>query len=415
MNNFWNLDELEQIHIELTNACNAACPMCVRFYNNSPNVRPDLEINQITYEKFVKYFPPKIIEKCNLIFFCGVHGDPCVARDTYEICEYISQVGPNTAVRIHTNGGMRKPDWWEKMGKLFSNFSNRKNNLWEITFSIDGLEDTNHVYRRNVVWKSLMENVSAYINAGGSASWDYLIFKHNEHQLAEAKEFAEKMKFRTFVPKKALGVDDGISLTKMPVLDKNGNLEYVIEAPENPKNRNLEKPEGTLPIRFYPFNLNDYRKIKGTSILKEKYRQQVENVYEERILNEDNSKFNNCEIKCKSKTLSGGKEIFVDNFGRVMPCCYIGTHLNGLYNDFRSMQLHKHMNDYGWDNFSLDKHSLEEILNNHHLDRVFADSWKIPKVEDGRLSYCADTCGKISSIDKIFSHDDNPNKFIRNV
>jgi hypothetical protein len=73
------------------------------------------------------------------------------------------------------------------------------------------------------------------------------------------------------------------------------------------------------------------------------------------------------------------------------------------------------MNDYGWDNFSLDKHSLEEILNNHHLDRVFADSWKIPKVEDGRLSYCADTCGKISSIDKIFSHDDNPNKFIRNV
>jgi hypothetical protein len=318
-------------------------------------------------------------------------------------------------VRIHTNGGMRKPDWWEKMGKLFSNFSNRKNNLWEITFSIDGLEDTNHVYRRNVVWKSLMENVSAYINAGGSASWDYLIFKHNEHQLAEAKEFAEKMKFRTFVPKKALGVDDGISLTKMPVLDKNGNLEYVIEAPENPKNRNLEKPEGTLPIRFYPFNLNDYRKIKGTSILKEKYRQQVENVYEERILNEDNSKFNNCEIKCKSKTLSGGKEIFVDNFGRVMPCCYIGTHLNGLYNDFRSMQLHKHMNDYGWDNFSLDKHSLEEILNNHHLDRVFADSWKIPKVEDGRLSYCADTCGKISSIDKIFSHDDNPNKFIRNV
>ena len=45
-NLFWNSKELVQMHIELTNACNAACPMCVRFYNNSPLVRPDLEIGQ---------------------------------------------------------------------------------------------------------------------------------------------------------------------------------------------------------------------------------------------------------------------------------------------------------------------------------------------------------------------------------
>ena len=27
---FWEFSELSQMHIELTNACNAACPMCVR-------------------------------------------------------------------------------------------------------------------------------------------------------------------------------------------------------------------------------------------------------------------------------------------------------------------------------------------------------------------------------------------------
>ena len=105
--------------------------------------------------------------------------------------------------------------------------------------------------------------------------------------------------------------------------------------------------------------------------------------------------------------ISCRKEIFVDNFGRVMPCCYIGTHLNGVYTDTRTLQLHKHMNDYGWDHFSLEKYTLEEILDGGHLDRVFSDSWAIDRVEDGRLSYCADTCGKISSIDKIFTHEIN--------
>ena len=65
------------------------------------------------------------------------------------------------------------------------------------------------------------------------------------------------------------------------------------------------------------------------------------------------------------------------------------------------------MNEYGWDHFDLNKHSLEEILNQSHLDNVFANSWKIDKVEDGRLSYCADTCGVYSSIDRIFTHEIN--------
>ena len=67
MNNFWNYTELDQLHIELTNACNAACPMCVRFHNSSTLTRPDLTIQQITLEKFKEWLPPEII---NLILRC---------------------------------------------------------------------------------------------------------------------------------------------------------------------------------------------------------------------------------------------------------------------------------------------------------------------------------------------------------
>jgi MoaA/NifB/PqqE/SkfB family radical SAM enzyme len=407
MTSFWNKNELKQMHIELTNACNAACPMCVRFHNNSPLVRPDLEIGQITIDKFKKYFPPEVIKKCNLILFCGVHGDPCVAKDMLEICEYIDSVSSTTAVRVNTNGGMRKPEWWARLGKLFSKYPQSSQSRWEVTFSIDGLEDTNHLYRRNVNWSILMDNVKAFIDAGGDARWDYLIFKHNEHQILEAEALSKQLGFSEFVPKKALGVDNGTKLKAMPAMTKDGELDYIIEAPTDPKNRNLENPQGVEPLVFYKFDYNDYRKNKEEKVVGKNFQNEVLTVYEKRIAREDNSKYDSCSIKCKSKTWAGGKEIFVDNFGRVMPCCYIGTHLNGVYTDTRTLQLHKHMNDYGWDHFSLENHTLEEILDREHLDRVFADSWGKDSVVNGKLSYCADTCGIPSSIDRIFTHEIN--------
>lgn len=406
MINFWNTHELTQMHIELTNACNAACPMCVRFYNNSPLPRPDLEIGQITLEKFKKYFTAETLKKCDLILFCGVHGDPCTAKDMYEICEYIDSVS-NTAVRVNTNGGMRKSEWWAKLGKLFAKHPRTTGNYWAVTFSIDGLEDTNHLYRRNVKWSTLLENVTAFIDNGGLAIWDYLIFKHNEHQILDAKSLSEKLKFHEFIPKKALGVDNGTNLKAMPALTAEGKLDYVIEAPTDPKNRNLERPAGTEPLRFWEFTPDGYRQLKLEKSIGKNFQEEVASVYEKRIAIEDNTKYDTCKIKCKSEPGRNRKEIFVDNFGRVMPCCYIGTHLNGVYTDTRTLQLHKHMNDYGWDHFSLELHSLEEILDGGHLDRVFADSWNKDSVASGKLSYCADTCGIASSIDRIFTHEIN--------
>jgi MoaA/NifB/PqqE/SkfB family radical SAM enzyme len=324
-----------------------------------------------------------------------------------EICKYINEVSRNTAVRVNTNGGMRKPEWWAELGKLFSKYPRSMYNYWSVTFSIDGLEDTNHLYRRNVKWNAVIANAQAFIDAGGTAIWDYLIFKHNEHQILEAQELSKKMKFNEFVPKKSLGVDNGTHLQPMAVLDKDGQLEYIIEAPTNSKNRNLENPIGVDPMNIETFKFEDYKRLKENKEIGDYFQEQVKTVYEDRILKEDNSKYNSCSISCKSKGWTGGKEIFVDNFGRVMPCCYIGTHLNGVYTDTRTLQLHKHMNDYGWDHFSLENHTLEDILESGHLDRVFADSWSIDRVEDGRLSYCADTCGKTSSIDKIFTHEIN--------
>ena len=114
-----------------------------------------------------------------------------------------------------------------------------------------------------------------------------------------------------------------------------------------------------------------------------------------------------CNIKCKSYINDGyktGKEIFVDSAGNVMPCCYIGTHLNGIYSDPPSMQLVRNLNNYGPEKLNLNNHSLEEILSAEHLDRLYSDTWN-KTTKEGKLVYCSKTCGTFSSIDKIFTHE----------
>jgi hypothetical protein len=378
--------------------------MCTRFHVNSPLIRPDLEIDQITLEKFKKYFPPEVIKKLEIVLFCGVHGDPGMAKDLYEICEYIAETNPETAVRMNTNGGMRKPEFWAKMGALFAN-QRQDHWRWQITWSIDGLEDTNHLYRRNVEWKNLMANAQAFIDAGGYADWDYLIFKHNEHQIDEAKALSKKMGFAQFYPKKSLGVDNGKQLTRMSAMTREGKFDYWIDAPRKPENRNLENPVSMIPVaKFWNFDPEHYKELKEKKETHNNYPARILTAYDV-LEKEDNTNLDNAVINCKATTMSGGKEIFVDNYGRVMPCCYIGTHLNGCHSDSQSLQLHYEMDKYGWEPFDLNTYTLKEVLEQHHLDRVFTDSWTKPSCKEGKMAYCSNICGTRSRVDKIYTHE----------
>ena len=47
---------------------------------------------------------------------------------------------------------------------------------------------------------------------------------------------------------------------------------------------------------------------------------------------------------------------------------------------------------------------LKEILDGNHLNEVFANTWEIDKVANGKTLFCANTCGKVSAIDAIFSN-----------
>tara|TARA_R110000796_G_scaffold35050_2_gene90330 strand:- start:5 stop:850 length:846 start_codon:yes stop_codon:yes gene_type:complete len=132
------------------------------------------------------------LEYLEKVFFCGTVGDPCADKNLLEKIRWIKTINSNIVVGINTNGSIRNPKWWTDCAKLLTGIYDY------VVFSVDGLEDTNHIYRVGVQFKKIMENAQAYIDAGASAHWDMLVFDHNKHQVEQCKQLAEDMGFTWF-------------------------------------------------------------------------------------------------------------------------------------------------------------------------------------------------------------------------
>ena len=185
------LDNVKEIHIEPTSLCNAECPMCARnVYGKMLN--PYIRLKSLPLQWFHNNISEDQIRNLEKIFFCGNLGDPASAPELIEIAKYFKQYNPNIVVGLNSNGGLKTKDWWKRLGDVL------QGNLDYCVFSIDGLEDTNHLYRRNVRWIKIMENVEAFISTGARAHWDMLVFEHNKHQVEECKDLAKEMGFSWF-------------------------------------------------------------------------------------------------------------------------------------------------------------------------------------------------------------------------
>ena len=173
---------------EMTDYCNAACPMCNRFDWDLNLIKGVTNAHHTTLEFVKQRIGDEIISRLKGWTCQGTYGDAVMNPETLEIFKYLKEVNPTIGIGMITNGGARNTDFWETLAEL----------KVTVTFSIDGLGDTNHLYRRNVKWDRLMKNVNAFIGSGGKANWSFLVFKHNQHQVDEAKKLSEELGFIDF-------------------------------------------------------------------------------------------------------------------------------------------------------------------------------------------------------------------------
>ena len=177
------------VHLEPTDVCPAACPLCAR--ETDPAFNKSLK-HHLTVEQIQQHLSVDAIKQLDKMFMCGNYGDPAAGTYTLEIYDYFRKVNPKITLGMNTNGGIRGQWWWNQIGLRFNQPQDY------VVFSIDGLEDTNHIYRKNVNWNSVMFNAQAFIDAGGSAHWDMLVYKHNEHQVNACEQLARSMGFKWF-------------------------------------------------------------------------------------------------------------------------------------------------------------------------------------------------------------------------
>jgi hypothetical protein len=250
-------------------------------------VSPGLELTDLSMVDIKRMIPNQIAKNITHIDYCGTVGDPCMAPDLLPILKYFSESSPNIIQYVRTNGGMRNVEFWTMLGNFFSR-SITNQNFGNVVFSVDGLEDTNHIYRRGVKWEKLIAHMRAYSATGAIATWEWLIFEHNQHQLVEAKALAKELNFK-FVVKNPLGfTKSNDKVTGIPVYNKEGEFEYNIW----PANYNNIK-EG--PLLGNKVNFNNLNTINIIPIIDDLSRKLEKN----------------SNLSCKSLPLNGSQEIYI--------------------------------------------------------------------------------------------------------
>lgn len=328
-----NYDEIKQVHFEPTQLCQASCPMCDR-NKNGGEVNQYLTDSSISLEKCKKLFPQKFVQQLEYLYMCGNHGDPIFAPDCLEMMKYFRECNPSIQLSLTTNGGARKPQWWEELAKVVD----------FVNFSIDGLEDTNHLYRQGVVWNRVEENLDAFTSAGGTAHWTFLVFNYNEHQVDEARQYS-----------KLLGVDHFI-------VKKSGR--YLTSS--------LTRKTKHQAV---------FRKGKG-----ELLSEPTQAEYKNKALQEDVDVIKIIEHEEVSPKCVDRKEIYVSAEGYVLPCCWTAGQMYKWYKEPESTQIWENLKKYNAN--ALDS-SIKDVVNNGFFESI-SDRW----IGNNRLDICVLKCNK---------------------
>ena len=178
------VDDIVVIDIETINNCNAGCALCLRH----PGMRTN---DALDWDRIVDQVPQRVWQQLETINFNGTTGDNIMHPHIDDIVEWTIN-NTHAFLSIHTNGSIRDTKWWYKFGQLLSQHPHR------VVFGIDGLEDTHSIYREHTNWKKIIANAESFIQGGGRAQWQFILFDHNSHQIESCKQLSEQLNFEKF-------------------------------------------------------------------------------------------------------------------------------------------------------------------------------------------------------------------------
>lgn len=364
----YRYSELRNLHLEPTTSCNAACPMCAR--NTRGTTAPGLPRAELTTAAIREMFPETFLAALNRVDVCGAYGDPALTAELLDILAHLLRYAPNCQMYLFTNGGVRSSAWWRQLASITGS-------RCTVVFAIDGLADTNAVYRRNVSFDKVMSNAAAFIAAGGLARWEYLVFRHNEHQVDQAAETARRMGFASFASKRTARFLDAAFDYVPEFATSNGSAPEFVDLTNFP----VYSPQGELIGRLYPPEDAFWTSQAAEAALAE-VRSGLLPILDK------------TPIACRAQSAKG---IFVSATGHAYPCPWTYVQATrptqNLFPDTANRQVAQLLNECGGvDSIHVPSVGLQAAVHSAFFSAV-AKSWLAPSTAAGKLQICGRTCG----------------------
>ena len=366
----WNVQigDVTEIDLECTTYCNLACPECNRT-TDKELISSILNTSHITLENCKTWFKPTELTSLKEIRFCGAIDEALMNPELTDILDFFLDEFKIKYIDIRTNGSVRSTTWW-------SNFVNHLPSKHIIVFGLDGLEDTLNIYRIGADYKKIINNAKAFIKAGGIASWQFIEFEHNKHQIEEAKHLAKELGFKEF----------RLVSSSRPTMTE--NLEHIR------KDNKVSALSNRVEVK--------------PSIKKEPVQKPAQENVQELVLVRKKKMTEETVIRCENQGHGSGNRILINALEQVVPCCFLNGYFHqpyaykkntenktkppfSFYEDPRLSELyHKHKDSEDeLTAMSLKHHTLKDIL----AGKFFADiqgSW----TTKNPIERCLEVCGK---------------------
>ena len=387
---------IKMIDFEVSSICNAGCSVCMR--------RRDGHYSEFvsTYWSVAdvkRVLDLDIVKNLGTITMCGNFGDAMGNPDIVEIVEWLRITNPKLKITIKTNGGIGDKEKYKRLGELGV----------IMTFGLDGVGEKNELYRVNVKWDKVLENVNSFVSSANPDQFEiqFIMWAETTDQIVPMIDFIKSLgmgklylrkPFTTGIKTEVYNIKGEsthflteISETYLfPYLDTFWEFKDLFYLRQEIDNINIiSKPLeisdlGVKPRILFP----EAKYAHETPVFKEhelkhiqKHEQQT--CYSKNMLNPSDLK-------------NSVYNVFITYDKLLMPCCMIPPnvsnslhHYSGQENGYQREILNK-MTSLGLDNFSLKNKTLKEVFNSGILDRfVYNDL-----INGEQFNFCKITCGK---------------------
>jgi hypothetical protein len=340
--------------------------MCARNARGVPG--PGLVLTELSFEDVRAIFPESFLSHVEGFDMCGAYGDPALTRDLVDIVSYVRAASPNCLITMYTNGGIRSAGWWERLAAALGKPA-------RVIFAIDGIGETNAFYRRGVDFDKTIENARAFINAGGDARWEFLVFRHNEHELDACRKMSADMGFKEFSAKKSARFLES-------------TYDYIPEYADQPGEKDLLK----FPIFSSAGEIIGHLEPPRDPALVNQTTQRVPELIEH--YGSLDALFNDTPIHCP---VLDTNSVFVGAQGYAFPCCWTYVQatrpgVNGFPegSDMQMLEMVRRLG--GFPAIDTKKVGLRAAVESPLFAEIEA-SWACASVDTGKLKVCARACG----------------------